>query len=103
MSKPFPKNANDCLVHAVNFALRYPWLTDREQVLRLMQRRCHKTLQKVSRDKKMFGVPIEAFQEFFLFGSSAYSLRKIHEIHFPNHVQKLKTEILNNLLGQKAG
>jgi hypothetical protein len=27
---------NDCLVHAVNFALRHPWFACREQVVRLM-------------------------------------------------------------------
>jgi hypothetical protein len=33
---------NDCLVHAVNFALRYPWFTCREQVVRLMCKRMKK-------------------------------------------------------------
>ena len=27
---------NDCLVHAVNFALKYPWFVQREQVIRLV-------------------------------------------------------------------
>jgi hypothetical protein len=33
---------NDCLVHAVNFALRHPWFTCREQVVRLMYKRMKK-------------------------------------------------------------
>lgn len=30
------ENTNDCLVHAVNYALRYPLFTDREQLVRLI-------------------------------------------------------------------
>ena len=70
-------NANDCLVHAVNFALRYPWFTDREQVVRLMQLRCKEKRITVALDKSRLGVSVEAMKRFFLFGSSAYSLRLV--------------------------
>jgi hypothetical protein len=33
---------NDCLVHSINFALRHPWFTCREQVVRLMHKRMKK-------------------------------------------------------------
>jgi hypothetical protein len=32
----------DCLIHAVNYALRYPFFVQREQVIRLMQKRLAK-------------------------------------------------------------
>ncbi len=34
-TKEFNIELNDCLIHAVNFALRFPWFTHREQVVRL--------------------------------------------------------------------
>jgi hypothetical protein len=38
----------DCLVHAVNYALRYPFFVSREQVVRLMALRGKKSMEVVS-------------------------------------------------------
>ena len=43
----FPKDIsvslNDCIVHAINFCLRFPWFTQREQAYRLIKVNNHRT------------------------------------------------------------
>ena len=49
--KDVKADTNDCLVHAVNFALRYPWFTNREQVVRLRRVRSHKDIEQAKQEK----------------------------------------------------
>ena len=46
----------DCLVHAVNYALRYPFFVSREQVVRLMALRGKMSLESVTNKKSLSGV-----------------------------------------------
>jgi len=69
------EETNDCLPHAVNFALRHPLFTHRQQLVRLMQLRNHQTQEAAMVDKCKYGVPITAFQDFMLLGDSVYSLK----------------------------
>ena len=66
---------NDCLVHAVNFALRHPWFTCREQVVRLMCKRMKKGDISVAQQfKRDGGVRINHMQNFLLCGNISDSL-----------------------------
>lgn len=73
--------ANDCLIHAINFALRFPHFTDREQVIRLAMKRLKKTMEEAQVVKAETGVAVEAFKDFFLFGRTVYSLAAITKVH----------------------
>jgi hypothetical protein len=70
---------NDCLAHAVNFALRYPIFTNREQLVRLMQKRMHYSKERAKYAKAKSGVSLKAFTDFFLFGNEVYSLIPLNE------------------------
>ena len=52
---------NDCLVHAVNYALRHPFFVHQEQVVRLMQKKLKHTLKENQEKKVMGGVAASAF------------------------------------------
>jgi len=75
--KQVAADTNDCLVHAVNFAFRYPIFLDRAQVVRLMKKRGHYTLEVTMRDKAQFGVPLSAMRDFVLLDNIAYSLEPL--------------------------
>ena len=92
------KNSNDCLVHAVNFALRLPWFTCREQFVELMRKRCHETYETMVKDKSYYGVPIAAMQKFFLFHNCAYSLKLLKTIvRGDSHIKHLREFLQKNL------
>jgi hypothetical protein len=73
------KFLNDCLTHAVNFALRFPYFVSREQVQRLMQLRLKYSVETSSNLKMCGGVPITVFTDFFLKDGYAYSLSLLDE------------------------
>ena len=73
--------ANDCLVHVVNYALRYPLFTDREQVIRLVMKRLKSNLEDAQLAKAETGVSIDAFRDFFLHGHTVYSLAPLTRMH----------------------
>jgi hypothetical protein len=69
---------NDCLIHSVNFALRHPWFTCREQVVRLMHKRMKKgDIDQTRAFKTESGVRINHLKEFFLDGSVSYSIGQV--------------------------
>jgi hypothetical protein len=72
---------NDCLVHVINYALRYPLFTDREQVVRLVMKRLKSTLEDAQLAKAESGVSIDAFKDFFLHGHTVYSLAPLTRMH----------------------
>lgn len=69
------KETNDCLVHAVNYALRCAFFVHREQVVRLMQKKLKITLEEARAKKVLGGVPIKAFSNFAVVNGEALSLR----------------------------
>ena len=95
-------DANDCLVHAVNFALRHPWFTDREQIVRLMQKRCKETIPKAIQQKGSLGVSVSAMKDFFILGSAAYSLSKHMTLRLADGpiVTALRQRVLIDLIGR---
>jgi hypothetical protein len=69
---------NDCLIHSVNFAMRHPWFTCREQVVRLMHKRMKKGDMSLAQEfKTESGVRINHMKDFFLDGSVSYSLEQV--------------------------
>ena len=72
---------NDCLVHVVNYALRYPLFTSREQVVRLVMKRLKSNLEDAQLAKAETGVSIDAFKDFFLHGHTVYSLAPLTKMH----------------------
>ena len=72
---------NDCLVHVINYALRYPLFTDREQVVRLVMKRLKSTLEDAQLAKAESGVSIDACRDFFLYGHTVYSLAPLTKMH----------------------
>ena len=55
---------NDCLVHAVNFALRFPWFTCREQIERLINTKSKKGQATSIERKAKGGVSVNIFKDF---------------------------------------
>ena len=79
----------DCLVHAVNYALRHPYFVSREQIVRLMALRLKRTQDEVELRKSEGGVPPSAFVNFCVVGGAALSLElvesfKVEEGQGPN-------------------
>ena len=94
--------ANDCLIHAINFALRFPHFTSREQVIRLAMKRLKKTKEEAQVMKAETGVSVDAFKDFFLFGRTVYSLANITRVHtFKEEGSPVKT--LKGLLQKHLG
>jgi hypothetical protein len=67
----------DCLVHAVNYALRYPFFVSRDQVLRLMGKRLKESPSLVANRKSLGGVPPSAFVDFCVIDGQSLSLRLV--------------------------
>lgn len=74
-----PSLTNDCLVHAVNFALKCPFFVDRQQVIRLMMKNLKKTEEQVNNIKVLQGVPAKAFKNFCVVNGEVLSLEKLAE------------------------
>ena len=64
----------DCLVHAVNYALRFPFFVQREQVMRLAALRYKRDLGQMAKKKCEAGVPLSAFVNFAVVGRNSLSL-----------------------------
>lgn len=65
----------DCLVHAVNYALRFPFFVAREQVVRLMALRSKKNMDIVMGKKAEKGVSPNIFKDFCIQDGKSLSLR----------------------------
>ena len=68
---------NDCLVHAVNFALRCKWFVAREQVVRLIQARAKMTKEKAEAQKVKGGVSPANFKNFAIVDGKSLSLKHV--------------------------
>jgi hypothetical protein len=66
---------NDCLVHAVNYALRCAFFVQREQVVRLMMKKLKITLEEAKAKKILGGVPAKVFTNFAVVNGETLSLR----------------------------
>jgi len=66
--------STDCLVHAVNYALRFPFFVAREQVVRLMALRLKRSLEVAGSKKSEGGVPPSAFIDFCVLDGRSLSL-----------------------------
>jgi hypothetical protein len=86
-----PSLTNDCLVHAVNFALKCPFFVKREQVIRLMVRNLKRTEEQANNTKVLKGVPAEAFKNILVYEGEAWSLEKLTE--FSTIVSSTSTSI----------
>jgi len=70
---------NDCMVHAVNYALRYPWFVSREQVIRLMAARLKVSKENAAKKKIDGGVAANSFRDFCVINNEALSLELVKE------------------------
>jgi hypothetical protein len=68
------KLSTDCLVHAVNYALRFPFFVLREQVVRLAALRTKLNPSKIAQKKCNAGVPVSAFTNFAVVNGNSLSL-----------------------------
>lgn len=71
--EPDASLSTDCLVHAVNYALRFPFFVQREQVLRLMALRLKRKIEVVMSTKES-GLPPSAFVDFAVVDGMSLSL-----------------------------
>lgn len=60
-----PQEYNDCVVHAVNTALGFPYFRFREQIISLMARRQYGTRQNAAQKKRRLGVRMNVFLDTF--------------------------------------
>ena len=67
-------STNDCLVHSINYALRCPWFVAREQVVALMARNSHRSIQYAQQEKVAGGPSISHFKDFAIVDGKALSL-----------------------------
>ena len=58
---PHDQSLNDCLVHALNYAVGFPYFVCREQLLRVVQAVLHLSRAEVLRNKSQRGINIGAF------------------------------------------
>ena len=68
---------HDCLVHAVNFALRCQWFVQREQVIRLIQARGKITIEQAEKQKVKGGVSPMNFKNFAIVDGKSLSLKHL--------------------------
>ena len=97
------KLLNDCLTHAVNFALRFPYFVRREQVQRLVQLRLKYSVETSSNLKKCGGVPITVFNDFLLKDGHAYSVSLLDEFDCKRGEggKKLQMQVLKHMILQE--
>ena len=69
-------------MHSVNYALRFPYFVDREQVGRLVKLTQNVNQEKMEADKKRGGAPVSAFKDFFLKDDHSFSLELLYEMQF---------------------
>jgi hypothetical protein len=81
---PMGKLLNDCLVHSINYALRFPYFVDREQVGRLVMLKQNMTQEKMAADKKRGGVTMSAFKDFFLKDGKSFSAKLFAHFEIQN-------------------
>ena len=74
------ESSNDCLAHSLNFALRYPWFTCREQLLRLVQLRRKETLEVAKRMKIDGGIPLSVMKDIAVVNGESISLKKFDRL-----------------------
>lgn len=102
---PISAKYNDCLVHAVNCALRFPWFRTRQQVLRLMKRRMKQKLIDVEATKVEQGVPFRVMRDFYLLKNGAkkrnisYSLKLKEAVTMGGIKLYLMDTLIPDLLG----
>ena len=80
----FPKDIsvslNDCIVHAINFCLRFPWFTQREQAYRLIKENNHRTEAQIAATKVQLGYKVEDFDDFAVHGDKSFSLTMLSDL-----------------------
>ena len=67
-------STNDCVIHALNYALSHPWFTRREQVVRQIHKRLKGTFEDAIKQKVRGGVTGKQLTQFALVGNEAWSL-----------------------------
>ena len=60
-------NLSDCLPFALNFYLRFPFFTRKEQSIRLMKRNQFLTDEKAKEQKRQGGFKIANFRDFAIY------------------------------------
>jgi hypothetical protein len=78
------KLSTDCLVHAVNYALRFPFFVSREQVVRLVALRSKKSTSLATKKKVDAGVPVSAFTDFAVVDGCSLSLSLVKTLKVEN-------------------
>ena len=73
-------NLNDCIIHAINFCLRFPWFVRREQVQKLAEANEKKSAARIKKFKALAGYMAEDFTNFAVHDDRALSLKEIKEI-----------------------
>ena len=68
------ENTNDCLIHALNYALGCPWFTTREQVVRLIFKRRHFSWEEAIDQKVRGGVTPSQLTQFAVVNNQSWSL-----------------------------
>ena len=66
----------DCLVNSVNYIIRHPLFTRREQVIRLMAKNQYCTLYNAIDMKKKSGLKFSHFRDFMVCDGYSYSLNE---------------------------
>ena len=93
----------DCLVHAVNYALRFPFFVQREQVMRLGALRIKINSSIIFKKKCDAGVAISAFTDFAVVAGNSLSLRylKTFDVQNGDGSNTLKAFILSKMLDDR--
>jgi hypothetical protein len=94
------KLTTDCLVHAVNYALRFPFFVQREQVMRLVGLRGKVNSSLASKYKCNAGVPPSSFVDFAVVAGSSLSLHLLETFSVENGQgsNTLKAFVLSKML-----
>ena len=70
---------NDCLLHAFNYAVRYPFFVNQEQAVRLIQRYLKKGLDYAADMKTLKGVSARALKDVCVVDGRSWSLKLVQE------------------------
>lgn len=68
---------NDCIGHAVNYGVRGPLFTNREQLQRLASIRGKKKKSHIDENKLKGGLSVHIFKDFLIQGNTSYSLKHV--------------------------
>jgi len=92
----------DCLINAFNYLIGEPYFTHREQIMRLLNRKTHKTIDRLRDMRISQGVPATAFKDMGVHEGLAYSLVEVITTDQTSYHWLINTLFKQMMLGPDA-